>query len=310
MAKSKDAPTQEAVQEPTKEAVQKGVKNTPKAQSPFAVSETPEVPETKEEISDVLDLESLGEKKLKVKVNGEEREATLADVLKGYQLEQSANQKFQQISERDKAIQAREVELKALEEKLFNQESQPFKGAEVEISEDDKWVYDALKPVLDQKEAAYQQRIDALEAQLNQVAPVIQSLQPMVVDGQFKQAHDLVQKENPAFNDLLDSRAELEQRFTLLPPERQSIYNDGVNGIVRLYKDMKLEQLAKGGTSAVNNAPPSVNVEPASGSTPAGKVDDTELYYKELASAREKALHGGTLGNFQDLLKMKLGAKL
>jgi hypothetical protein len=170
-----EAPKEEPAAPPAKPAEP----TPPKKEEPKA--EAPVTPEP-----DHLDIEPLGAKKVKVKIDGKEELVSLADVVRGYQTDRHLTQKGQKLAE---------------ERKRLEEERKPTPKAEPAKVPAQPAVDPELQKVLDPFLRERDEKIDRLEKVIEEMRPAVVPLQMQnFLDGEeaywanlglpgFKEAH-------------------------------------------------------------------------------------------------------------------------
>ena len=306
MAKKKEA----APTEPTQEEAASVETAVMPSQSPFAKVEAPEPPEQEEASKKAafFDVKENGHLIAKTKIDGQEGEVTMAEALKSYQLQQHLTQKGQALAEKEK-----EIELKAkLIQELGLQPQQPVKDepaedTSYEVSEEDRYIVDAINPLLVKQQEAYNKTMSEMQSKLDFLTKIAE---PQVVELNFGQANNILISEG--FNDLSEKREGIINAYNLMTPEVQARYNNGADGIVRLYKELKLRELTTKSPDDIGTPAPSVNVEEGTAASSLKSEADAlnENYVKTFAKAQSLAHHSPATGNYQDVLRMKYGDKL
>lgn len=195
-------------------------------------------PQTLDELAEALDMQPedvASTLKVKIKVDGQEGEATLKDVIKSYQLEKTLNQRLEAHATERKAFEAQsqqtaeslktrlqeaESTLTALEKMLFSE----YEGVNwAELKNDDPTEYMLKQSELRDRYVQLQQvRTKYTEDQKQQE----QERQKSAQEGwqaYVKEQHRLILEKLPEWRDQKKMTADLEQLQTYL---RQSGYSD------------------------------------------------------------------------------------
>jgi len=273
-------PERFAKQDESTEAPPEEAKEEEKAEEPK--SEPEQETETRDEKGrfkeaeaepEYLSLEDFGEKMVKVKIGGEEKEIPLRDAIRGYQTDQHLTQKGQKVAEEYRKLQ----EMRAESPK---KESAPS-------SEDDNEALDYFgedeeSPIV----KALKQEIEGLKEQFTSVSSVIE---PMKLENSLKGIDEKLREQG--YEDFLEHRGEIQRRILDMPMEQQVEY-DTEQGVISIYKDIKLEELnkeLKSGKSEVPDkrpTPKKVSVEGGDGSA-SGADDNVSRRKKLISQAKE-----------------------
>lgn len=209
------------------------------------VTETPEEP-------DYIDLDALGEKKVKVKIDGVESIVPLRELHKGYQKEQYLTVKGQQLAEERKYL-----------ESLKNQLLQVIPPAQQQEEED------PLKEVINPYVSPILEEISTLKQQINMLSQV-------AAPYQYQQALNAVDAhlKKEGFDDFKNYVPKLEAAFQVASPEEQAFLNTG-NGAIAFYfrekaKELKQSLSAKPKQADPRPAPKVTPIESGT-STPSGQ---------------------------------------
>lgn len=180
--------------------------------------EPPQSVEAKEpkpdESLEFLNLGEISDKKVKVKIDGEERVITYNDLVKGYQTDQHLSKKGKALAEKEKALKDREVQPNPL-------------PAEETVADE---IYgDELKPL--------KEEIADLRNQLKNIAPVIGDIRYQedlkVLDGQMKEE---------GFDDFMKFVPKIEMEILEKPIEEQPQFKTFEHYSAK-FKDYKLKEL-------------------------------------------------------------------
>jgi len=242
-------------------------------------NKTPET-EPKESVSEYLSLEDFADKLVKVKVDGQESEISLKDVIKGYQTDKHLSQKGQKLAEEFKRLQDMQI--------------QPPVATNSSLVQDTP----ELDEFADPQVVEQAKRIKELEDKINGLNTVVEPLKyeriKANIDAEFKAQ---------GFDDFMAHIPEIESRVLNLPIDKMGIYNTEW-GFKSIYKDIKLEEmkatLEKSAEPKISDERPTPNLVPieGAGGSPSG-ADNFESQYKSgLKRAKQT-------GDFTDLIKLK-----
>jgi hypothetical protein len=234
-----------------------------------------------------IDLSTLADKKVKVKIGGVEKDITLRDLQKGYQTDQYLTQKGQTIAEQYRQLQAQA------------KPEQP-KAAHVPQATipDDDFTREYIKPFADKQETA----ISALQQEIERLKSITQ---PMEYQNNLSKVdHDM---KAAGYDDFMQYVPKITESILNMPVEQQVAY-DTDWGFKSIYKDIKLaemkEVLSKSKTETKlpdqRPKPRVVNVE-SGGGTPTGNDDTTSIYN----AALEKAKQSGRMQDFARAIELK-----
>ncbi len=196
-----------------------------------------------EKVTEYLSLEDFGGAKVKVKIDGEEKEVTFKDLIAKYQTAQYLTQKGQRVAEEFRKLQ----ELKAELEKAKNPESPTISSAEP----DDEFYNEFIKPYVEKQEHEIQTLKQTIDELRGITAPVQYQNNLKMLDAEFKKQ---------GWNDFMKYVPKIEQRILEMPVEQQAIYDTGW-GYSSLYKDIKLEEMREAVKSSAKKETAPSNVE-------------------------------------------------
>lgn len=263
-----------------------------------AKADAPKPPEP-----DYLDIEAFGTKKVKVKVDGQEAEVLLSDVVRGYQTDRHLTQKGQKLAE---------------ERKKWEQErtaAAPPKPAEPAVNKPGDDVKDPeLQKVLEPFLKPYQEQIKTLVKELETLKP---ALQPIQLE-QNLEKEDNYWKERgvPGFKEVFKS-GELKKLAIELKPDAFWEYDnpEGVKELFTIYmaRQAKAKATPQGTPTPAkpedkgNKAPEVPDVEPGSGAPSVSEDASSEV--KEALKQYKANPNRDTLAEyFLQLDKAKKGA--
>jgi hypothetical protein len=228
-----------------------------------------------------------GGQKFKVKVDGEEKEISYDELVKGYQLNETIAQRGQKLGAERQANATERTELEALraEVKAMTQgvtggvqqtQPQQIPGIDYDMLDE------ATRQALDAVQATHSQEM----AQVNQTLQRISAgIQPMQVEQEYRRIANDLKTANPAHNDFLDKVGEIENAILTLPPERQAEYGTPL-GYMNIYKDIKAKEFQ---AQTPGEAPtPSLVPRTESGTgVPSGVDGEASKRVKLFANAKE-----------------------
>lgn len=236
-----------------------------------------------------IDLSTLADKKVKVKIGGVEKDITLRDLQKGYQTDQYLTQKGQTIAEQYRQLQAQ----------AKPEQSKAAHVPQATIPDDD-FTREYIKPFADKQETA----ISALQQEIERLKSVTQPIEYQ--NNLSKVDHDM---KSAGYDDFMQYVPKITETILNMPVEQQVAY-DTDWGFKSIYKDIKLvelkEALSKSKTEAKlpdQRPKPRVVTVESGGGTPTGN-DDTLSLYK---SAFQKAQQSGRTADWAEVARLKYG---
>lgn len=238
--------------------------------------------------SEYLLMEALGDKKVKVKIGGEEKDITLRDLQKGYQTDQYLTQKGQRLAEEYKALQATKAK----------PEPSRVMPLETKATEpDDEFYREYIKPSVDRQMS----EIDVLKQELNRLKAVTGPL-----EYQSNLAKVASAMKEQGYDDFLKYESEIRQKIYAMPVEQQVAFDTDA-GFISIYKDIKLAEYKQAisqqsGTKLPDQRPTPkiVNIEGGGGS-PSGTDDSMS----KLNMARKKAQESGRMKDWAAYTELK-----
>ena len=229
------------------------------------------VEETKTEEVEYLNIEELGDKMFKLKINGEESTITVKDALRRVQTDKHLTQEGQRLAEERRQL-----------DELKN--SIADKSVETKPKEDLDYSYeDETTPNPDI--ADLKKEVATLTAALGSVK---QNLAPTVYEQNVKAIDNYLKEQG--YDDFMVYRSRVEEHFMTLSVEDQAKVNEV--DLISKYKDLKIQDMTKNAeqksTEPAENrkSPAIVNVIGGS-STPSGADEDDLKYSKALSHAQE-----------------------
>lgn len=253
-------------------------------------AEPQKVSEPGKQDSEYLPVEALGDKKVKVKVGGEEKDINFRELLKGYQTDQYLTQKGQKIADEYRALQAKANPEPPRGMPLENKVTEP----------DDDFYREYVKPFVE----VQNKEISNLKQELNRLQNVTGPL-----EYQNNLAKVEADMKAQGYDDFMKHIPEIQTRILNMPVEQQMAY-DTDWGFKSIYKDIKLAEYrqaisSKPGTKLPDQRPQPrvVNVEGGGGS-PSGTDDSLST----LNRAFQKATKSGRTQDWADFVSAKYGA--
>ncbi len=295
MVKPESTPLEDAI--PSKEALAEVFPDIFKADEPAAppagenVEDVVKPPEgePESEVDKYLSIEDLGDKLVKVKVGGMEKEQTLKDVIKGFQTEAYLSQKGDRLA---KAVR----DFEASKEPVV-----PFaitSSVSQSPSDEDDYFKEYVKPRLSEQST----EVQLLKKELSAVKD---AMQPFQYQGRVGEIDKILKAQGyDDFNELLP---QVEQQIMALPVEQQ-VEMDTPAGFMSIYKDLKILQMSKqakegGKTPKAVDTRTVPNVAVESGASVSNPSDDSTSKYN---TAFQKAVQSGRDGDWAEVLKLKL----
>lgn len=235
------------------------VEPNPKTEEPEPKSEPESEPEVEQEIEakeepvepEYFDLDSFKDKKVKVKIDGVEGEATLQDLIKGYQTDRHLTQKGQKIAEERRKLEEFKAEMLKEREKKTESEINDDPYLSKIISMIDKKLDERTTPLLNwQLESQYEKNLRLLDNDMK----------------------------SQGFNDFMKYWPEIEPEIQTLPPQSQAMVAKS------LYFEKKFKEKPESKISP--DARPKPKVTPVESSTTPTNISDTS-YQEAFNKAKE-----------------------
>lgn len=280
----------ETTPEPVADTAPEPSKEAKRDESGKFVSQKAE-PQSNANDDEYIPVESLANKKLKIKVNGEEKELTFSEALRNIQTNEYLTQKGQKLAEEYRQLQA----MKAHPEQT--------KAASVQHANipDDDFTREYIKPYADNQDI----KITALQQELERLKSIAGPLEYQnnlgKVDADMKRA---------GYDDFMQYVPKITETILNLPIEQQMAY-DTDWGFKSIYKDIKLsemkEALSKSKTPSSlpdqRPKPKMVSVE-SGGGTPTGNDDRLS----HLTALKDRASQSGSTRDWANFIDEKLRA--
>ena len=246
---------------------EKEVKSEKKADEPG--KEPKEKPETKVEY---LNLDDLGDKKVKIIVDGIEKEVPFSELHKNYQTWEHLSRKGQKIAEQEKKFK------ESLEPK-----EKPEAQAKQELSEEDEWLKPYMEPLYQKLNAVVEQNIALTER--------VEFLQEVTRPAYYQSNLTDIDKGMKAkgFDDFMELVPEIESSLKELEVTNAEEFKrlNTKDGYVEVYKDLKLKKLSTPKDSPAE-IPKKVDERPIpkvtsveSGSGPPSGIENADASYQE-----------------------------
>lgn len=246
------------------------------------------VAKTEEE---VISLDVLKGKKVKVKIDGEERIVNAEDVWKGYQTDQHLTKKGQTLGEERRKLLDERRQLEELKSSLLAKQQEVKKPVPEEV--------EAWKDTIDPFISPVNQRVEQLEQVLSQMREVVR---PVQYENNLKQLDSTFKKDG--FDDFRDYVPRIEEAIYKMPEGQQRSY-DSWEGYRALYMEMKLKDMKS--QTSVSARPVSSDERPIppvaveSGSSAKSPVDVDAQYNK----AFERATKSGRTEDWMEVVALK-----
>lgn len=245
----------------------------PPKEEPPAAAPSPE--------PEYLDLQAFGEKKVKVKIDGQEMEVPFREVVKGYQTDQHLSKKGQRIAE---------------EKQRFERDRnavQPVPPPKLEsIRTDNDPLYEVVKPYL-----------EPLKQELAEAKQVISSLTTITGPVQYQQnlkALD-VEMRKAGFSDFMEYVPRIETELSGMDEESQKQY-DSRQGFETLYLRMKVQEKGKSTNPDARPVPKMEPIPHVESGSPPTNVDDSRTQDTKLL---ERARETGNINDWARLLAFR-----
>lgn len=239
--------------------------------------------ETPKEVSKYLNEEDFGDRKVKVKIAGVEKEVSFKDLLRGYQTDQYLTQKGQKLAEEAKSL----GELRAEILKMTKQESTPEENTDnIDIDFYNTYIKPHTTPL--------QKEIESIKATLRST---LDTVAPIQYQANLEFA-DKIAKEQ-GFTDFKEYLPKIREVLLAMPYE-EAYKMDTIEGTLSIYKDIKLQELFKASKKSANPderpKPKVIPIEKGSGSP--APVDEEASYQDIFKKAKET-------GDWTEVLKQK-----
>lgn len=240
-----------------------------------------------------LTLEAFADKKVKVKIDGEEKEITYRDLIKGYQTDQYLTRKGQRVAEEYRQLQTAKAVPKEIPSKNLSTATQP---------EEDEFYREYIKPHVVRQSAEMEALRSELKTELVRLQGVTGPIQYQ--NNVKKVAADM---KTDGYDDFLKYVPEIENRILNMPVEQQATF-DTDWGYKSIYKDMKLAEfraaMSKPASKPIVTVPVEgrpvpklVTIEGGGGGSAA--IDDSASQYE--ATFKNAKL----TGDFTEVLRLK-----
>ena len=177
------------------------------------------------EVEDFLDTEQIGNKKVRVKVDGVEMDVTFKDLMRGYQTEQHLTKKGQKLGEKERS-------LKEIEQSLVTRVSTP--QTIIPSGEPDP-IAEVVNPYV----TPLKQEIADLKKTVTELKG---ATQPLEYQQNLKRVDNYLK--GKGYEDFMQYVPEIEQIILGLPVEEQVEYDNPLS-FMNLYKDFKIRDLKK-----------------------------------------------------------------
>ena len=219
------------------------------------------------------------EQRFKVKVNGEEREVPLSELLKGYSLESDYRVKTSQIAEQARAVQAQAAQAQALQAH-YAQQLQTYQSQLAQMQPappDPNLIQSDPVSFLQQQQAyqSWQQQMQAVHAERQQLEQQTQMQQMQSRQALLAQQAELLTKAIPDWADESKAKAEkasLSEYLTKLGFSREEVGQVADHrAVVMARKAMLYDQLMTkqaDATKKVASLPPKAPQRPGNGVAP------------------------------------------
>lgn len=235
-------------------------------------------------IDETLDPDEIGNKKVKVKVDGVETEVTFKELLKGFQLERHLTQKGQLLGEKERT-------LREWEQSLTSKVTTPATASPSD---------DPLQEVVEPYVKPLKQEIEDLKKVVKELRG---TTQPLEYQQNLKRVDNHLRKSG--YDDFMSYVPEIEQAILAMPIEEQVEY-DNPAAFMNLYKDFKIRDLktpSKPKGNPDERPQPKVSkISVESGSGSDAVVDDVAVKDKTLF---DKAVASGKTEDWMAVLSFR-----
>jgi hypothetical protein len=187
-------------------------------------------PEAKKEEKKYLNLEEYKDALLKLKVDGVEREDTLANLVRLVQTDEHVTKKSQRVSEEERRLRDREQAI-AERERLVTEMLAQSKPKEADNSEESFVKDDPIVRRMEKEMSSMREQLKAIQEQA----------QPVLFKAAIARVSSHV-KETMGFDDFESYQGKIKETLLALPPEQaRSLDNEA--GWLSTYKEIKLKEL-------------------------------------------------------------------
>jgi hypothetical protein len=283
--------------EPKQEASPGETTGAPNAAAEGGETPTPKPTSTPTEPvkTESLKLSDFSGKTVTTKVNGEEKEVSLEELRKGYQISETLTQRGQELGTQRQEIAAESKQLEALKAKVEGMvqngvpqvQSQPTLIPGVDMDMLDEATKAAL--ITERNER------DSQMAQINETLKQLSvGLQPVQIEQAYKKIDKALRQENSEiYTDFMDKIPEIENAIMAMSVQDQAAYG-GPLGYTNIYKDIKLREMTA--NPGGNNVPALVpNVEGGAG-VPTGAGGESS----KRAEQRKRAMAASSLKDIRE----------
>lgn len=253
------------------------VKEAPKAE---VKTEETVVPEVKvDESNDFLNLDEIGDRKLKTKIDGKEGEITVKEALKGYQTDKSLSQKGQELGAQRQALTAQQTQIEEglAQIKAFQGQPQAPMASVPEYNPEN---------LDDDTKAVFASLTSQIQAQNDTITNLANSMQGVQLEQQYKQIDSMLRAEDPIFNDFMSKIGEVESAIMNMSPEMQVQYGTPV-GYKDVYKSIKIKEIqaSPSQTNEVKVTP----IESGGGVATGAEAASNSAYQNQMAKLKDSA---------------------
>lgn len=237
-----------------------------------------------------LSLDDLGDKKVKITVDGVEKEVPFSELHKNYQTWEHLSRKGQKIAEQEKKFKD------SLEPK-----EKPAVPAKQELPEEDEWLRPYIEPLY--------QKINAVVNQNTALSERIEFLQEVTRPAYYQSNLTDIDKgmKSKGFDDFLEFVPEIESSIKELEIANAEEFKrlNTKDGYVEIYKDLKLKKLSTP-KDIPAEIPKKVDERPVpkvtsveSGSGPPAGIENVDASYQEAFKKAQDT------GDWSEVLKLK-----
>lgn len=257
-----------------------GVKEAPATETKSAETVVPEV-KADAPVVDFLNLDEIGDRKVKTKIDGVEGEVSLSELVKGYQTDKHLSQKGQELGAQRLKLSEQQ---KQIDDALANIQ-QPAQHQAPMASMPEGFDPEMLDETTRAAFNSQNGQIQTLTDTINNLAVSMQGVQ---LEQQYKQIDAMLKAENPeVFTDFMPMIGEVEAAIMSMPPERQAEYGNAV-GYRDVYKTLKIAKMHNA-TSDQSNEVKVVPIESGGGVSTSAEAASSSQYQAQFTKMQDAA---------------------
>lgn len=206
-----------------------------------------------------LNLSDFSGKTVTTKVNGEEKEVSLEELLKGYQISETLTQRGQELGTERKSLADERTQLEELRAKVEGMVQNGVPQTQTQPSPIPGVDMDMLDETTKAALLAQQSTQDDKMAQINETLKQLSvGLQPVQIEQEYKKLDKALKLENSEiYTDFMDKIPEIENVILSMSVQDQALHG-GPLGYKNIYKDIKLREITANPGNNVAALVPSV----------------------------------------------------